>query len=110
MRTNMNISLPEPLKLWVEQQVKTKGYSTASEYVRDVLRRQHEAEVRGRIDAQLIEGLDGAWNLNSEVNEIEARLGASRAKTVTSSVVVLTEVILRVRKILFQQGVLNERL
>ena len=31
--TNMNISLPEPLKLFVEEQVSKGGYSTASEYV-----------------------------------------------------------------------------
>jgi antitoxin ParD1/3/4 len=54
----MNISLPQPLKSWVEEQVKAKGYSTASEYVRDLLRHQHEQEIKSRVDAQLIEGLD----------------------------------------------------
>ena len=58
MRTNMNISLPQPLKRWVEQQVKKNGYSTASEYVRDVLRRQQQETLRERIDAQLLKGLD----------------------------------------------------
>ena len=51
MRTTMNISLPAPLKQWVETQVSQKGYSTASEFVRDVLRRE---EARGRIDERLI--------------------------------------------------------
>src|SRR4051812_39863387 len=58
MRTNMNISLPAPLKRWVEQQVQEKGYSTASEYVRDMLRRQQEEQARARVDEQLLEGLD----------------------------------------------------
>jgi antitoxin ParD1/3/4 len=40
MRTSMNISLPGPLKEWIEEQVASGGYSTASEYVREVLRRQ----------------------------------------------------------------------
>jgi antitoxin ParD1/3/4 len=47
----MNISLPAPLKQWVETQVSEKGYSTASEFVRDVLRRE---EARARIDDRLL--------------------------------------------------------
>ena len=58
MRTNMNISLPASLKHWVEEHVQKKGYSTASEFVRDILRRQHEQEIRSRVDEQLIEGLN----------------------------------------------------
>jgi antitoxin ParD1/3/4 len=53
MRTTMNISLPVPLKQWVEKQVNKKGYSTASECVRDVLRREQESEARARIDSRL---------------------------------------------------------
>jgi antitoxin ParD1/3/4 len=54
MRTTMNISLPAPLKQWVEKQVSEKGYSTASEFVRDMLRREQEQEARATIDGQLI--------------------------------------------------------
>ena len=57
-RTNTNISLPTPLKHWVEEQVQKKGYSTASEFVPDMLRRQHEQEVRSRVDEQMTEGLN----------------------------------------------------
>jgi antitoxin ParD1/3/4 len=54
----MHISLPGPLKKWIENQVEKKGFGTASEYIRDMLRReQQHQEVRGRIDDQLIEGL-----------------------------------------------------
>jgi antitoxin ParD1/3/4 len=49
----MNISLPAPLKQWVEKQVSKKGYSTASEYVRDVLRREQDQEARAWIDSRL---------------------------------------------------------
>jgi antitoxin ParD1/3/4 len=55
----MHISLPTPLKKWVEQQVEKKGFSTASEFMRYLLRQQQERErMRRRIDEQLIEGLD----------------------------------------------------
>jgi len=53
MRATMNISLPAPLKQWVEKQVSKKGYSTASEYVRDVLRREQDQEARAWIDSRL---------------------------------------------------------
>lgn len=34
----MNVSLPDPMKDWVEDQVKTGHYSNASDYVRDLIR------------------------------------------------------------------------
>jgi antitoxin ParD1/3/4 len=54
----MNISLPAPLKSWVEQQVEQRGYSTASEFVRDVLRREQEQALRAAVDARLLEAID----------------------------------------------------
>jgi antitoxin ParD1/3/4 len=54
----MNISLPAPLKGWVEEQVAERGYSTASEFVRDVLRREQEQSLRAAIDARLIQAIE----------------------------------------------------
>jgi antitoxin ParD1/3/4 len=51
----MNISLPGPLKAWIEQQVATGGYSTASEYVREVLR--HE-QARSQVDGRLTQAIE----------------------------------------------------
>lgn len=58
MRSTLNISLPKPLKQFVEQQVASGAYSTASEYVREVLRKEQVEKTRAEIDAKLIEGLD----------------------------------------------------
>ncbi len=38
----MNVSLPDPMKTWVETQVSTGHYSNASDYVRDLIRRDQE--------------------------------------------------------------------
>ena len=38
----MNISLPDPMKLWVESQACSRRYSNASDYVRDLIRRDQE--------------------------------------------------------------------
>jgi len=44
MMATMNVSLPDPLKDWVETQVKTGRYANASDYVRDLIRRDQEAK------------------------------------------------------------------
>ena len=46
----MNISLPDAMKAWVEEQAKTGRYSNASDYVRDLIRQDEE---RQREDAWL---------------------------------------------------------
>jgi len=38
----MNISLPDQMKQWVEEQVATGRYANASDYVRDLLRKDEE--------------------------------------------------------------------
>ena len=38
----MNISLPDLMKDWVETQTKTGRYANASDYVRDLIRRDQE--------------------------------------------------------------------
>jgi antitoxin ParD1/3/4 len=58
MRRTMNISLPVELKHWVDEQVKAGGYGTASEYVRDVLRRARERQARRAVDALLVEAVE----------------------------------------------------
>lgn len=40
--TTMNISLPDSLKDFVDQQVSTAGYGTSSEYVRELIRRDQD--------------------------------------------------------------------
>lgn len=40
----MNVSLPDPMKDWVEAQAETGRYSNASDYVRDLIRRDQERQ------------------------------------------------------------------
>ena len=51
---SMNISLPDPMKSWVEENVQTGRYANASDYVRDLIRRDHMRLQRLR--EALIEG------------------------------------------------------
>lgn len=54
--TSMNVSLPEELKEYVESQTKT-GYSTPSEYVRELIRNDQRRRAKEKLDALLAEGL-----------------------------------------------------
>ena len=55
----MNVSLPEPLKAWVESQAQSGRYANASDYVRDLIRRDQERASKLDTLQQLItEGLD----------------------------------------------------
>ena len=40
--STMNISLPEPLKQFVDDHVSKAGYGTSSEYVRELIRRDQD--------------------------------------------------------------------
>jgi antitoxin ParD1/3/4 len=40
--TTMNISLPDALKSFVDEQVTGRGYSTSSEYVRELIRKDQD--------------------------------------------------------------------
>jgi antitoxin ParD1/3/4 len=55
--TSMNISLPEPLKLFVEEQVSKGGYSTVSEYLRELIRDAQRRTDRHELEAKLLAGL-----------------------------------------------------
>ena len=51
----MNVSLPDQMKEWVEEQVKTGRYGNSSDYVRDLVRRDQErTEAREKLQ-QLVD-------------------------------------------------------
>ncbi len=58
MRASINISLPETMKEWVEQQVAAGGYGTVSEFFRQLLRQEQQRRLRQEIDANLHAALD----------------------------------------------------
>jgi antitoxin ParD1/3/4 len=57
MRSTMNVSLPRDLKEWVTEQARSGGFGTASEYLRDVLRRARERQQRRMMDDSLEEAV-----------------------------------------------------
>lgn len=50
--STMNISLPDTLKSFVDEQVSRRGYGTSSEYVRELIRMDQERQhLRGLLAA-----------------------------------------------------------
>ena len=54
----MNIALPGSMKHYVQERVSEGGYSSASEYVRELIRADQKRRADDRIDALLLEGLE----------------------------------------------------
>jgi antitoxin ParD1/3/4 len=53
--STMNISLPEELKAFVDQQVAGRGYASSSEYLRELIRKEQDRE---KLRGLLLEGLN----------------------------------------------------
>ncbi len=56
---SMNISLPDPLKQFVDGQIAEGRYSSASEYVRELIRADEKRKAEEQLEAKLLEGLNG---------------------------------------------------
>lgn len=76
----MNVSIPDPMKLWVEAQAKTGRYSNASDYVRDLIRRdQMRADRIAEMQRLVTEGLESGDSDQSMADLLkEARLQAAK--------------------------------
>jgi antitoxin ParD1/3/4 len=62
--STMNISLPEALRSFVDSQVSDGGYTSSSEYVRELLRKEQD---RVRLREMLLDGAasplsENVWN------------------------------------------------
>lgn len=71
----MNVSLPDPMREWVEDQVRSGDYANASDYFRDLIRRDRER--REWLVQALIEGEESGISKRS-VRQIVAEARASR--------------------------------
>lgn len=70
--TTLNISLPRPLKSFVEDQISAGGYTSASEYIRELIRAARRSQaLTHQLEEMLLEGLesgpcvaadDGYWD------------------------------------------------
>jgi antitoxin ParD1/3/4 len=76
----MNISIPDKLKNWAEARVAEGRYSSTSDYVRDLVRRDQETEeARRRLQAAIDDGRNSGIS-DKSVADIIAQSRARRGE------------------------------
>jgi antitoxin ParD1/3/4 len=61
--TTLNISLPDSMRTFVEEQIAKGEYSTASEYIRHLIRQAQKQAEKERLETLLIEGLESGESI-----------------------------------------------
>jgi antitoxin ParD1/3/4 len=77
----MTLSLPDQMKEWVESQAKSGAYSDASDYIRDLIRRDQErraaiAEIQAAIDEAVESGEPRDFDFSDFKQRMRAQHGA----------------------------------
>ena len=78
--STMNISLPEPLKRFVDSQVEGGSYGTSSEYVRMLIRREQEREAFRELILEGARSGPGELVDDAYFDRLRARITANAAK------------------------------
>lgn len=77
----MNVSLPDPMKDWVEAQARTGRYSNASDYVRDLIRRDQERNAKlAELQALVTEGIESGVSTRTkdDIRRLSRETAAAR--------------------------------
>jgi len=64
--TNVNVSLPEPMKEWLESEVKRGNYGTVSEVVRSLIREAQRRAGEDELEQLLLEGIQSGKPLDGK--------------------------------------------
>jgi len=81
LMTSLNISLPENLKEYVVAQAATGGYSTPSEYIRELIRDDQKKKLEQRLSLLLLEGLESGQPLPADAAYWNAKRQALAAES-----------------------------
>ncbi len=68
---SINISLPDTMQAYVEQQVAEGGYSSVSEYFRELVRQDQKQKSKERLETMLLEGLNSGDTTEMTVQDWE---------------------------------------
>lgn len=76
----MTISLPEPMREFVESEVSSGNYGSASELFRELVRERQKRKAQERLETLLLEGLESGQPIEVTQDYLEARRQALREK------------------------------
>ena len=72
--TTMNISLPDSMRVFVEDTLADDGYGSASEYVRDLIRADQKRRNEKRLETLLLESLRSGDDETFTMNDVRAEM------------------------------------
>ena len=78
---SLNVAMPDELREYVEQRTKNGGFSTPTEYVRQLIRADRENETQRRLESALLERIDDAeYNdvTPADLEDLRSRVRAGR--------------------------------
>lgn len=76
----MTISLPEPMREFIEAEVSSGNYGSASELFRELVRERQKRKAQERLETLLLEGLESGQPIEVTQDYLEARRQALREK------------------------------
>jgi antitoxin ParD1/3/4 len=79
----MNISLPDPMKQFVEEQVSAGAYSSASEYVRELVRADQKRHAKEQLEQIMLKAINSGEPIDvtpEMLEEVRQRLRARSAQ------------------------------
>ena len=76
----MNVSLPDQMKQWIEDQVATGRYGNSSDYVRDLVRRDQErSDAREKLQKMVDDALASGVSSLSREELLESVMSRAQA-------------------------------
>lgn len=78
--TSLNISLPRALKEYIEGQVAAGGYSTPSEFLRELIRGDRKRRAEEKLEWDLLQGLNSGPPVEMHADSWESKRRALREK------------------------------
>jgi len=83
----MTVSLPDPMKEWIEAQISKGDYASVSDYVRDLVRRDRDRRdhvlTRDELRAKLAASLDSGLSVRSVDDIFAEALQLAKGRDVT---------------------------
>jgi antitoxin ParD1/3/4 len=76
----MTISLPEPMREFIESEVSSGNYGSASELFRELVRERQRRKSQERLETLLLEGLESGQSIEVTQDYLDLRRKALREK------------------------------
>ncbi|MBI5433566.1 MAG: type II toxin-antitoxin system ParD family antitoxin [Planctomycetes bacterium] len=85
--TSLNVSLPSEMRAFVDDAVAREHFGSASEFIRELIRRAQRARDKEELELELLESLGSGAGINADAKfwkrkraRVEKRHGAKRRK------------------------------